>query len=78
MVKGRFISYFKACKMISKFCIYHIVRVRDEDLFGIPPKRGIDLGIDLYADTRPISISPFRMAPSQLKELKNQLKDLLE
>lgn len=29
MFKGRFISYVKAHKMISKGCIYHIVRVRN-------------------------------------------------
>ena len=39
--------------------------------------REIDFGIDLLPDTRPISISPYRMAPAKLKELKEQLKDLL-
>ena len=29
--KGKFISCLKARKMISKGCIYHLVRVRDED-----------------------------------------------
>src|SRR5687767_907514 len=86
--------------MISKGCIYHLVRVRDveskvpslesvpvvsefpdvfpDDLPGIPPKREIDFGIDLLPDTRPISIPPYRMAPAELKELKEQLKDLLD
>ena len=27
--KGRFISYLKAIKMITKGCIYHLVRVQD-------------------------------------------------
>ena len=48
-----------------------------EDLPGVPPKRKIDFGIDLLPDTQPISIPPYRMAPAELKELKEQLKDLL-
>ena len=49
-----------------------------EDLPGIPPEREIEFGIDLLPDTQPISIPPYRMAPAELKELKEQLKDLLE
>ena len=97
---GRFISYLKAKKMISKGYLYHLVRVKDsssetqtlelvpvvsefpevfpEDLSGVPPKREIDFGIDLLPDTQPISIPPYRMAPAELKELKEQLKDLLD
>ena len=47
-------------------------------LSGIPPKREIDLGINLFQDTQCISIPPSRMAPAELKELKDQLKDLLD
>ncbi|XP_075096584.1 uncharacterized protein LOC142174647 [Nicotiana tabacum] len=49
-----------------------------EDLPGIPPDREIDFGIDLLPGTKPISIPPYRMAPVELKELKVQLKDLLD
>ncbi|XP_070013793.1 uncharacterized protein [Nicotiana sylvestris] len=49
-----------------------------DELPGIPPKREIDFGIDLLPGTQPISIPPYRMAPAELKELKEQLKDLLE
>ncbi|KAH0669578.1 hypothetical protein KY285_023739 [Solanum tuberosum] len=100
VVKGKFISCIKAHRLISKWCLYHIVRVNDveskvppiesipvvnefldvfrEDLPCVPPEREIDLGIDLLPDTQPISIPPYRMAPAELKELKEQLKDLLE
>ncbi|KAH0672805.1 hypothetical protein KY290_025037 [Solanum tuberosum] len=100
VVKGKFISCIKAHRLISKGCLYHIVRVNDveskvppiesipvvnefvdvfpENLLGVPPEREIDLGIDLLPDTQPISIPPYRMAPAELKELKEQLKDLLE
>ncbi len=49
-----------------------------EDLPRVPPEREIDFGIDLLPDTQPISIPPYRMAPAELKELKEQLKDLLD
>ena len=38
----------------------------------------IDFAIDLEPGTKPISIPPCRMAPAELKELKDQLQDLLE
>ncbi|XP_075079999.1 uncharacterized protein LOC142165320 [Nicotiana tabacum] len=44
----------------------------------IPPNRDIDFGIDVLPDTQLISIPPYRMAPAELRELKEQLKDLLE
>ncbi|XP_070010140.1 uncharacterized protein [Nicotiana sylvestris] len=49
-----------------------------DELLGIPPDREIDFGIDVLPDTRPIYIPPCRMAPAELRELKEQLKDLLE
>ena len=49
-----------------------------EDLLGIPPKREIDFNIDLLPDTQPIFIPPYRMTPVELRELKEQLKDLLD
>ena len=33
---------------------------------------------NLLPDTNPILIPPYRMAPAELKELKAQLKDLLD
>ncbi|XP_070032366.1 uncharacterized protein [Nicotiana tomentosiformis] len=45
---------------------------------GIPPDREIDFGIDVMPGTHPISIPPYRMTPTELKELKEKLKDLLE
>ena len=49
-----------------------------EDLPGVPPDKEIDFGIDVLPETQPISIPPYRMAPAELKELKEQLKDLLD
>ncbi|WMV24899.1 hypothetical protein MTR67_018284 [Solanum verrucosum] len=49
-----------------------------EDLPGLPPVREIDFGIDLAPDTLLICITLYRMAPTELKELKQQLQDLLD
>jgi len=49
-----------------------------EDLPGLPPEREIDFGNDLLPNTQPIFIPPYRMAPDELKELKERVKDLLD
>ncbi|KAF3629492.1 putative ribonuclease H protein-like [Capsicum annuum] len=49
-----------------------------ENIPGVPLDREIEFGIDLLPDTQPISIPLYRMAPTELKELKEQLEDLLD
>ena len=49
-----------------------------EELPGLPPNRDIEFAIDLVPGTEPISKAPYRMAPAELRELKDQLQDLLE
>ena len=49
-----------------------------EELPGVPPKREVDLSIDVVQGTTPISRAPYRMTPTELKELKTQLQELLE
>ncbi|XP_070010085.1 uncharacterized protein [Nicotiana sylvestris] len=48
------------------------------DLPAMPPDRDIDFGIDLVLDTQPISIPSYRMAPVELKQLKEELQELLD
>ena len=38
----------------------------------------MDFGIELHPGTSPISMTPHRMAPVELHELKVQLKELLD
>ncbi|KAA3488097.1 DNA/RNA polymerases superfamily protein [Gossypium australe] len=47
-----------------------------EELPGLPSIREVEFGIDLLLGTTFISISPFRMAPTELKDLKSQLQEL--
>nr|XP_027071972.1 uncharacterized protein LOC113696787 [Coffea arabica] len=49
-----------------------------EELKTLPPEREVEFRIDLVPGTAPISKTPYRMAPAELKELKIQLQDLLE
>ncbi|WMV37511.1 hypothetical protein MTR67_030896, partial [Solanum verrucosum] len=53
-------------------------KVFSEDLPGIPLDREINFGIDILPDTQPIFIPPYKMAPAELKELNEQLKDLFD
>ena len=48
-----------------------------DDLPGLPPEREIDFPIDLVPGTAPISLPTYRMAPTELKELKTQLQELV-
>ena len=47
--------------------------VFSEELPSLPPEREVDLSIEFLSGTAPISRAPYRMAPTKLKELNNQL-----
>ncbi|GKF95574.1 hypothetical protein Tco_0288309 [Tanacetum coccineum] len=47
-----------------------------EDLSGLPPSRKVEFRIDLIPGAMPVAKSPYRLAPTELKELLNQLKEL--
>ena len=42
------------------------------------PDREIEFTIELVPGTSPISIAPYRMAPTEFLELKTQLSDYLD
>ena len=46
-----------------------------EELRGIPPIREVDLSIEILPGTAPTSRAPYRIAPTELKELKIQLQE---
>jgi hypothetical protein len=45
---------------------------------GLPPERELDFTIELKPGAEPISKTPYRMTASELCELQNQLKELLD
>ncbi|GJU13689.1 putative reverse transcriptase domain-containing protein [Tanacetum coccineum] len=49
-----------------------------EDLPGLPPPRQVEFRIDLIPGAAPVARAPYRLAPSEMKELSNQLQELLE
>ena len=49
-----------------------------EELPGVPLEREVDLSIEVVQGTTPISRTPYRMAPTEPKELKTQLQELLD
>ena len=49
-----------------------------EELPGIPLVREVDLTIEILLRTAPTFKAPYRMAPTELKELKIQLQELLD
>ena len=49
-----------------------------EELLGIPLKIEVDLSIDILPGTTPISKAPYRMAPTELKDLNIQLQEFLD
>jgi hypothetical protein len=48
------------------------------EIMGLPPKRDIDLSIDLVPGISPMSKTPYRMATPKLKELHMQLDEILK
>ena len=48
------------------------------ELPGLPPDRDVEFTIKLLPGTAPIYVTPYRMAPTELRELKTQLRELLE
>ena len=49
-----------------------------DELPRLPLHRDVDFFIELHPSTSPISITPHRMAPVELQELKVQLQGLLD
>ncbi|GJS36640.1 putative reverse transcriptase domain-containing protein [Tanacetum coccineum] len=49
-----------------------------EDLPGLPPARPLEFQIDLISGVAPVAQAPYRLAPSEMKELSEQLQELSE
>nr|GEW98942.1 putative reverse transcriptase domain-containing protein [Tanacetum cinerariifolium] len=51
-------------------------KVFPEDLPGLPPTRQMEFQIDLIPGAAPVAPAPYRLAPSEIKELSDQLQEL--
>ncbi|GJW88741.1 putative reverse transcriptase domain-containing protein [Tanacetum coccineum] len=50
--------------------------VFSDDLSGLPPIREIEFQIELIPEATPVAKSPYHLAPSEIEELSEQLKEL--
>ncbi|GJV77890.1 putative reverse transcriptase domain-containing protein [Tanacetum coccineum] len=53
-------------------------KVFPDDLPGLPPPRQVEFQIDLVPWAAPVARTPYRLAPSEMRELSEQLRELLE
>ncbi|GJV35828.1 hypothetical protein Tco_1408305 [Tanacetum coccineum] len=49
-----------------------------EDLPGLPPARLVEFQIDLILRAAPVARAPYRLAPSEMKELSEKLQELFD
>ncbi|GKA63011.1 putative reverse transcriptase domain-containing protein [Tanacetum coccineum] len=49
-----------------------------DELPGLPPPRQVEFRIDLIPGAAPVARAPYRLAPSEMKELSKQLQELSE
>ncbi|GKD00300.1 putative reverse transcriptase domain-containing protein [Tanacetum coccineum] len=49
-----------------------------EDLPSLPPIRQVEFQIDLIPGATPVARAPYRLAPSEMQELSNQLQELAD
>ncbi|GKC10663.1 putative reverse transcriptase domain-containing protein [Tanacetum coccineum] len=56
----------------------YFLEVFPEDLSGVPPTRQVEFQIDLVHGAAPVVRAPYRIAPSEVKELSNQLQELFD
>ena len=67
---------------VSPFDLIHVkkefLKVFPNESSGTSPELGFDFSIELLPEAQPISIPPYRMSPTELEEIKAQLKDFLD
>ncbi|GJW78110.1 hypothetical protein Tco_0139792 [Tanacetum coccineum] len=66
------ISYTKAQEYMLKGCLVFL------DLSGLPLTRQVEFQIDLIPGAAPVARAPYRLAPSEMKELSEQHKELFD
>ncbi|GKG20135.1 hypothetical protein Tco_0379936, partial [Tanacetum coccineum] len=56
--------------------VQNFLEVFPEDLLGLPPTRQVEFHIDLIPGAAPVARAPYRLDPSKMKELSDQLQEL--
>ncbi|KAD5960634.1 hypothetical protein E3N88_12106 [Mikania micrantha] len=68
----------KAIKIQDVPVVKDYTDVFPDDLPGLPPERSVQFRINLIPGAVPVAKSPYRLAPSEMQELSNQLQELLD
>ncbi|GJX31077.1 putative reverse transcriptase domain-containing protein [Tanacetum coccineum] len=58
--------------------VREFLEVFPEDLPGLPPVLQVEFQIDLIPGATPVARTPYRLAPSEMQELSNQLQELAD
>ncbi|GJS41264.1 putative reverse transcriptase domain-containing protein [Tanacetum coccineum] len=68
----------KEKRLEDVFVIHDFPEVFPEELPGLPPPRQVEFRIDLVLGAAPVAHTPYRLAPSEMRELSVQLQELPE
>ncbi|GKA11251.1 putative reverse transcriptase domain-containing protein [Tanacetum coccineum] len=58
--------------------VREFLKVFPEDLLGLPSVRQVEFQIDLMPGAAPVARAPYRLAPSEMQELSDQLQELAD
>ncbi|GJV90253.1 putative reverse transcriptase domain-containing protein [Tanacetum coccineum] len=58
--------------------VQNFPKVFPKDLPDLPPTRQVEFQIDLIPGPAPVALAPYRLAPSEMKELSDQLQELYD
>ncbi|GJU48125.1 hypothetical protein Tco_1217680 [Tanacetum coccineum] len=69
--------YFKIRNRYKRMVfVQDFPEVFPEDLPGLPPTQQVEFQIDLIPGATPVARAPYRLVPSKMKELSDQLQEL--
>nr|GEV06521.1 putative reverse transcriptase domain-containing protein [Tanacetum cinerariifolium] len=58
--------------------VREFLEVFPEDLLGLPPLRQVEIQIDLIPKATPVARAPYKLDPSEMQELSDQLQELAD
>ncbi|XP_075475582.1 uncharacterized protein LOC142506476 [Primulina tabacum] len=77
-VNGASIDFRQSQKLEDVEVVKGFSSVFPEEVYDVPQDREMEFSIELMTGTVPISKPPYHLAPTEMKELKVQIQELLE
>ncbi|GJV28606.1 putative reverse transcriptase domain-containing protein [Tanacetum coccineum] len=75
---GKFMSWVIRMRSRTQTWLLDFPEVFLEDLLGLLPPRQVEFQIELVLGVAPVARAPYRLAPSEMQELSNQLQELMD